>query len=102
VPPHPLNGETKFAEAVAQLRAKQDNPAIGQLRLERLREGLCVQIMHLDPYSTEPPTIKRMHAFAHDQGYKLRGLHHEIYLGDPRRTAPEKLKTVLRMPVEKA
>ncbi len=90
-----------FAEARAQLKAKKDNPAIDQLRLERLREGLCVQIMHLGPYSAEPPTIERMHAYAFAQGYKLRGLHHEIYLGDPRRTAPEKLKTVLRMPVER-
>lgn len=91
-----------FAEGQAQLKAKKENPAIDQLRLERLHEGLCVQIMHLGPYSAEPPTIERMHAYARAQGYKLRGLHHEIYLGDPRRTAPEKLKTVLRMPVEKA
>jgi len=91
-----------LAEALAQLRAKQDNPAVDRLRLERLREGLCVQIMHLGPYSAEPPTIERMHAFAHEQGYRLRGRHHEIYLGDPRRTAPERLKTVLRMPVEMA
>jgi hypothetical protein len=90
-----------FAEAVTQLKAKKPNPANDQLRLERLHEGLCVQIMHIGPYSAEPPTIERMHAYAYDQGYKLRGLHHEIYLGDPRRTAPEKLKTVLRMPVER-
>ena len=90
-----------WAEGRAQLKAKKDNPAIDQLRLERLREGLCVQIMHLGPYSAEPPTIERMHTYAFAQGYKLRGRHHEIYLGDPRRTAPEKLKTVLRMPVER-
>jgi hypothetical protein len=88
-----------FEAARAELRAKKDNPAIDRLRLEKLHEGLCVQVMHLGPYSDEPPTIERMHAFARDAGYELRGRHHEIYLGDPRRAAPEKLKTILRMPI---
>ena len=47
----------------------------------------------------ERPTIERLHAFAHENGYELRGKHHEIYLGDPRRTKPERLKTVLRQPI---
>jgi hypothetical protein len=88
-----------FEAARAELRAKKDNPAIDRLRLERLREGRCVQIMHRGPYSAEPPTIERLHAFAREAGYDLRGRHHEIYLGDPRRSAPEKLKTILRMPI---
>jgi hypothetical protein len=58
--------------------------------------------MHLGPYAAEPATIDRMHVFARDHGYVLRGKHHEIYLGDPRRARPDKLKTVLRQPVEKA
>jgi hypothetical protein len=65
------------------------------------REGLCIQTMHIGPYKNEPATIERMEAFAAANGYALHGLHHEIYLSDPRRTAPERLKTVLRHPVKK-
>lgn len=68
-------------------------------------EGLCVQCMHIGPYDTEPETLAQMDAFAAEQGYATdfsQGrFHHEIYLGDPRRTAPEKLKTVLRHPIRK-
>jgi len=78
---------------------KRELPAAPLLRLERLAEGLAAQIMHVGPYSEEAPTIERLHAFAAAEGYELRGRHHEIYLGDPRRTAPERLKTVLRHPV---
>ena len=81
---------------------KRDLPAAPLLRLERLEEGLAAQIMHVGPYSEEGPTIERLHAFAAAEGYELRGRHHEIYLGDPRRTAPERLKTVLRHPVRPA
>jgi hypothetical protein len=81
---------------------KRELPAAPLLRLERLEEGLAVQIMHVGPYSEEAPTIERLHAFAAAEGYRLRGRHHEIYLGDPRRTAPERLKTVLRHPVTPA
>jgi len=81
---------------------KRDLPAAPLLRLERLEEGLAAQIMHVGPYSEEAATIERLHAFAAAEGYELRGRHHEIYLGDPRRTAPERLKTVLRHPVTPA
>jgi hypothetical protein len=91
-----------FQEAVRQLKEKRDSPALDRLRFERFREGLCVQIMHVGPYSEEPATLARMEAFAQENGYVYRGKHHEIYLGDPRRSKPEKLKTVLRHPVEKA
>jgi hypothetical protein len=92
-----------FEEARAQVRAKRgDTPALGQLRLERFREGLCVQTLHVGPYADEPATVARMDAFAAERGYVMCGKHHEIYMGDPRRAAPEKLKTVLRHPVEKA
>ena len=68
-------------------------------------EGLCVQCMHIGPYDTEPETLRQMDVFAAEQGYvpdfTAERFHHEIYLGDPRRTAPEKLKTVLRHPVRK-
>lgn len=90
-----------FLDAVAQLDKKKPSPANRALRLEHFREGWCVQALHLGPYATEPATLERMREFAESQGYALRQGHHEIYLGDPRRAEPEKLKTVLRYPVEK-
>jgi len=84
------------AEAAARRRPL---PAAGRVRLERFAEGLAAQIMHVGPYADEAPTIERLHTFAAEQGYELRGRHHEIYLGDPRRTAPERLKTVIRHPL---
>jgi hypothetical protein len=92
-----------FAEARKQLRAKRPPaPALlSKARFAAFEEGLCIQIMHLGPYSAEPATIAKMSEFALENGFKVHGKHHEIYLGDPRRTAPAKLKTVLRHPVRK-
>jgi hypothetical protein len=90
------------AAAAAAGARRRPSPAIGLVRLERLEEGLAAQIMHVGPYSAEAPTIARLHAFAEEQGYELRRRQHEIYLGDPRRTAPERLKTVIRHPVREA
>lgn len=89
-----------LSDTIEVVREKKDLAALSKLRLESYYEGLSVQIMHIGPYSEEAPTIERLHNFAEEQGFKLRGKHHEIYLGDPRRTAPEKLKTVIRQPVE--
>ncbi len=91
-----------FAEAVAQAAKKKPNPALSRLRLEMFREGLCVQTMHLGPYAAESVTVERMHRWAAENGYRLAGKHHEIYLGDPRRAEAEKLKTVLRHAVVRA
>lgn len=88
------------AEAIAEAGKRKSLPALSKLRFEQFDEGLCVQILHIGPYSAERPTIEKLHAFAQAQGYKLRGRHHEIYLGDPRRSAPEKLRTIIRQPVE--
>jgi hypothetical protein len=100
VPDAVTAGEVDEArEAAAR---KKDLPAAPRLRHERLEEGLAAQIMHLGPYADEAPTIERLHAWVAGQGYELRGRHHEIYLGDPRRTEPERLKTVLRHPVRPA
>lgn len=89
-----------FSEALRRLRQKRgDLPAFPQLRLEAFQEGLCLQIMHLGPYDAEPATIERMDVFARENGYRLHGKHHEIYIGNPLRAQPEKLKTVLRHPV---
>ncbi len=86
--------------AIEQARSKKNPPALERMRFESFREGLSVQVMHIGPYAEEAPTIKRLHQFAADNSYRLRGKHHEIYLGDPRRTAPERLRTVVRQPVE--
>ncbi len=90
-----------FEDAVAEVRRKKgDSPALGKLRFERWREGRCAQVMHIGPYSEERSTIERLHAFIAAQGLRMRGAHHEIYMGDPRQSDPAKLKTVLRQPVE--
>jgi hypothetical protein len=93
--------QTMFSDALGQLRAKRPSEAMARLRLAEFHEGLSVQIMHIGPYATEPATVDRMRAFATARGYRTRGRHHEIYLGNPLKAAPEKLKTVLRLPVEK-
>jgi hypothetical protein len=91
--------EALFEEARRQLQRKKPHPLLERLRLERLHEGLSIQTMHVGPYADEPRTLARLRAFAGANGYAYRGRHHEIYLGDPRRAAPEKLRTVLRQPV---
>jgi len=98
--------QENFEEAIAQLRKKKgDQPGFSRLRLDSFEEGSCVQTMHIGPYATEPETLEKMQACMTENGYTdlvgKGGLHHEIYLGDPRRAAPEKLKTVLRHPVSK-
>ncbi|NLG27572.1 MAG: hypothetical protein GX557_06650, partial [Chloroflexi bacterium] len=90
------------AATLDEVRRKKALPALARVRFETMDEGLCVQIMHIGPYAAEGPTIARMHAHIAALGYAPAGKHHEIYLGDPRRTAPEKLKTVLRQPVRAA
>ena len=90
-----------FAEALAQLRRKKPSPALDRLRLDRYCEGQCIQTLHIGPYSAEPATVERMRAFAQENGYLIANQHHEIYIGDPRRSAPDKLKTVLRHQAEK-
>ena len=94
--------EKMYQEALAQLRKKKPNPALDKLRFAPFQEGLCMQILHVGPYAEEPATLACMQAFAEQNGYILRGKHHEIYLGDPRRADPGKLKTVLRHPILKA
>ena len=90
-----------FEAALEQVEKKKNLPALSRLRLESYQEGLAVQILHIGSYDDEAPTIARMHAFIDENGYEPAGKHHEIYLSDPRKVAPEKLKTVLRQPVRK-
>ena len=87
------------ANAVAVLLKRGKSKEAERVRLEPLSEGECVQMLHVGPYEREHETIESMKAFAASHGLSFRGRHHEIYLSDPRRVVPEKLKTILRMPV---
>ena len=90
-----------YEKALDAAKKKKDLPALSKMRFEKYDEGLCAQIMHIGPYSAEGPTIEKLHKYIKEKGYDLRGKHHEIYLSDPRRSAPEKMKTVIRQPVSK-
>jgi hypothetical protein len=95
--------EEMVEEAVNQVEKGKGLPALPKLRLETFHEGLSVQILHIGSYDDEGPTLHRMHhEFIPENGYVMDGKHHEIYLSDMRRVAPEKLKTVLRQPVSKS
>ena len=89
------------ASAVQQARERKELPALAKMRFERFREGPAAQTMHVGPYAAEQPTIEKLHAFIAAEGYEPAGRHHEIYLGDPRRSAPEKLRTIVRQPVRR-
>jgi hypothetical protein len=97
-----------FAEGLAEVKKKKgDSPALSKVRLAKFEEGPCVQVTHIGPYATEPATIERMREFMAENRLKDNvgpdgGKHHEIYMSDPRKAAPEKMKTVLRHPVKKA
>jgi hypothetical protein len=84
--------------AIASVRKKKNLPAISKLRFETLTEGRCAQLMHIGPFADEGPTIQRVHEFI-DSRTGLAGKHHEIYLSDIRRAAPEKWKTIIRQPM---
>jgi hypothetical protein len=87
-----------FENAVAVAKKKKDNPLIDKVRFENFTEGKAAQIMHIGPYSAEGPNIQKLHHKIAGIGGKLSGKHHEIYLSDPRRAAPDKMKTVVRQP----
>lgn len=86
-------------EAVKEVARKKNPPALGKVRFAPYNEGPAVQILYFGPYADEGPVIARMHAFIAENGYEPAGKHHEIYLSDLRRTAPERLKTIIRQPV---
>jgi len=92
-------GQRELEASRKHLDEKGKSPLYKEVGLTALDEKLCVQMLHTGPYDSEPETIRQMEAFAEGQGYRFDGLHHEIYLSDPRRVAPEKLRTILRIPV---
>jgi hypothetical protein len=92
-----------FVDTVDVVRKGKNPAALDKVRLASYHEGLAVQIMHIGSYDDEGPTLKKLHAeFMPEHGYVENGKHHEIYLSDPRRVAPDKLKTILRQPVRQA
>ncbi len=90
-----------FARALEEAIKKKGQPALSRLRFERFHEGLSAQILYFGAYADEGPTIKNLHQFIEQSGHVRFGKHHEIYLGDPRRVAPEKLRTTIRQPMRK-
>jgi hypothetical protein len=94
--------EAELAAALEAARAKLSEPHAANLRIETLAEGPAAQILHVGPYAAERPSIERLHEAIATAGARPAGRHHEIYLGDPRRAAPDRLKTILRQPISAA
>ena len=103
LPDFVTKAEFDWAVGEASRKKKTD---FSQVEFLTLREGLCVQCMHLGPYDAEPATVENMRAYAQSLGYETdfsdTRLHHEIYLSDPRKCAPERLRTVVRHPIRPA
>lgn len=85
--------------AVAKCLKKGKPAEVAEVALEKMKQGECVQMLHVGPYSTEPETMAKMKEFAGAAGKSIQPPHHEIYLSDPNRVKPEKLKTILRLRV---
>ncbi len=83
-----------------EVAKKKKNDLIHEISFEQFTEGKCVQVMHIGPYSTEPETINEMMEFMAENKLSINGLHHEIYLSDPRKAEPTKMKTLIRYPVK--
>lgn len=93
-------GKGRVETAMAEVKTKKNLAAVSRLRFEAYSEGQCAQILHIGPFSEEGPTIANVHRYIETSGYKLRGKHHEIYLSDIRKAAPEKWKTIIRQPMQ--
>lgn len=96
--PEFISGEM-VGEATEQVKARKNPTALPLVRFESYLEGKAAQILHIGPFSEEGPTIEKVHAFIEANGHQRRGKHHEIYLSDTRRAAPEKWRTIIRQPV---
>ena len=93
-----------FAWAAGNCQAKKPGLDLSRARFETFEEGRCVQVLHVGPYAAEKPSFEKMERFVEEQGLRRRpdrlGRHHEIYLSNPQKTAPERLKTILRLELE--
>lgn len=93
--------EDLIKKAMEEIEQKKNPPSLKKIRYESFKEGLSVQIMHIGPYGeAETPQVQRLHEFIHQEGHKITGKHHEIYISDMRRTKPENLKTIIRQPFQ--
>lgn len=92
--------QTEVDAAIKVVIEKGKSALANEVKLDELTEGRCVQMLHVGPYAEEKASIERMHALAEGEGVHLRGPHHEIYLSDPNRVPAQKLRTILRYPVE--
>jgi hypothetical protein len=97
----PIVTEISVEKASEELKIKKRLPALSKIRFESFHEGTAAQIMYIGLFSEEGSTIQKIHQFIRQKGATLTGKHHEIYLNDSRRVAPEKLKTILRQPMKK-
>jgi hypothetical protein len=93
--------DNELETAIETLLKKGKQPEVRQVMFESFTEGICVQMLHVGPYDKEGETVEQMEAFAEQQGMEFHDRHHEVYLSDPRRVPPERLKTILRHPVRK-
>lgn len=87
--------------AIQQIIDKKKNPIAENIKFVEFKEGLSVQIMHIGPYKTEETTVDKLHKFINDNRFELNGKHHEIYISDPRKADPLKMKTVIRYPIRR-
>ena len=87
-------------EAKRDVMKKKGIELVKEIKFEKITEGKCIQVLHIGPYSTEPETIKEMKKIMKENDLTENGYHHEIYLSDPRKTPPQKMKTILRQPVK--
>jgi hypothetical protein len=92
--------EEMMVSVQPEVAKKKKNALIHEISFETISEGKCVQMMHIGPYATEPETINSLMEFIAENGLSINGLHHEIYLSDPRKTEPSKMKTLIRYPVK--
>ena len=92
--------ETDVRQAIETVVAKGKTVAAREVKLEQLDEGRCVQVLHVGPYAAEKASVQKMHQVAKERGLHFRGPHHEIYLSDPRRVPEQRLRTILRYPVQ--
>lgn len=89
-------------KAKLEVMKKKDIDLLKEIKFEKITEGKCIQILHIGPYATEPETIAKTKKIMKENNFIENGLHHEIYLSDPRKTPPQKMKTILRQPIKKA
>lgn len=95
----PPAADLDVPEVIAATAAAKGLPAGDRIRVDQLDERTAAQVLHRGPYADEGPTVARLHRWITDEGLALRGRHHEIYLSDPRRAAPERMRTIIRQPV---